>query len=266
MQPGPDRFPGLTESDWERLNAYADDELTSADRAAFESEVASHAELRAAVDAIASTDRFLRDAYGPTEETYEPAKTVRDEASDDQASVIRRLGPRRTWLVTRVAAAALLVVSALAIRSYLISVSTTPQTPIATDVARLYDRYASTMEPTVVCDTAPKFVRYTREAFGRRIRADFDAASEAGIAFVGWVYPDDSYGGGPGDPGEVRGRIVLLAFGPDESPIITVFQDPSRPVPESADGLQVKSARFGDVAAYEIGMSRQPLVLPLLDR
>lgn len=258
MKPGPDRFAGLTEADWERLHAYADGELTSAERAAFESEVASRAELGAAVDAIASTERFLRETYGL-------AEGARGETNVDQASIIRRIGPRRTWLVTRVAAAAVLVVSALAIRSYLFSVSSIPQTAIATDVAQLYDWYKATMEPTVVCDTAPKFVRYTQEAFGQRIHADFDAASEAGVAFVGWVYPDDLYGGGPGGPDEVRGRIVLLAFGPGETPVITVFQDPSWPVPESADGLRVKSARFGDVAAYEIGPSIDPLVLPLLD-
>lgn len=262
---------GLTDSDWVQLHAYADGELTGADLADFERALASRPELRAAANAVDTAHQFLREAYGSSNETTARIGSFEHDLRSGQTSnretrnervILRRLTPAWTPIITRVAAALVLIASALAIRSYVMTSSTISPTPVVTDVAMLYDRYAGSMEPTVVCDTAPKFVRYTREAFGRRISADFDAASRAGITLVGWVYPDDSYGG---DPGLVLGRRVLLAHGPGGTPVVTVFQDASWPAPASVEGLRVKSTSFGDFAAYEIGASSESVVLPLLN-
>lgn len=233
------REPQLNDRDWDRINALVDGELAGEALDAFRRELDQRPELLEAARSAGAVDASLSDM-------------VRRETRDHAPHRF----PTARWrkLAPLTIAAAVLIAGALVLRS--VTLTTEQRAPIITNVAAVYDRYADRERPTVVCDTPEKFVAYTREAFGRRISADFNA----GVAFIGWVYPDDTYR----DRMPVTGRRILLSRAPDGTPVIAVFQPRGWPAPQDDGTLKVKSIEIAGIGVHEIGPGEEPAVVALL--
>ena len=134
-----------------------------------------------------------------------------------------------------------------------------PKRALALNGTALYRQAERDLTPRVVCDTPQKFEVYTRETFGVPVTARFDGQAE----LIGWRGVSPAYG--DFQHGRMQAR-VLLASAPDGSPIVVLFQDRLQPPPTASQrsGLQVYGREFGEVAAWEISASDQPLVLDVL--
>ena len=101
-------------SDDPRITAYVLGELTGAERAAFEAELAANAELQREVEAVRDTSQLLRE--GLKAESAKPVLSVRRKAAIEQ-HLKRRTGSRQRVVFGTAAACAVLVLCALTLWS-----------------------------------------------------------------------------------------------------------------------------------------------------
>lgn len=231
----------------ERLFAYADGEMSPEESAAFERELMRDPALRDRLGSLRSIDEGLTRIADPKNAPAAAPATTR-----------RRLSGPVLWGAL---AASIVVVGALVVQF------STPSAPAFTpkphaerrvSTAEDYRRITHTFEPHIVCDTPGKFARYTVDAFGAEIGADFDA----GTTLVGWRAYGSSY-----DPDEpAPSRRVLLARSPGEAMVIAYFipEGLERPEVSLDGGLTMFESRIEGVHVIEITPDDEPSVLPVL--
>lgn len=222
-------MPELREDQLQRLNRYLDAELSPAERAEFEAELARDPHLRAAAERLGRAHAALRTHYqladaSPTRKT---------------ASPLRRLA----------LAAGILLAVGLTFYAY----RQTLPPPLDGDL--IHRAFVLDPTPVIVCDTPEKFLAYTQDTLSAPITARFDT----GITLVGWRDAQPGYG-----DKDLRTRL-LLAYAADQTPVVVLFQPAGRPKPLlTRRGLQAYSLRLGPIDLWEISPLDQPVVLPVM--
>ncbi len=231
----------------ERASRYLDGEFSAGEHAEFEAELRDSPELARAVADVRTIEAGLRDLFSEPSDIEVPA-TAPDAP-----------GRRAPWLPW--AAAAALLIATLGVL-YLAS----PATPqrIASSDRFIYQIVTRSFEPEVVCDTPEKFLEYTTATLGEPLEADFARAADVGINLLGWRVMGGAY-----DPDDPRDHPrVLLARGPDGTPVVVYFREPGQPTPyaDPTNPVGMHARDLGRVTAYEISPLDGPVVLDLLSR
>jgi len=215
------------------MNAYLDGELDEETVTLFEAELAQNPAMRERVEKLQAIEAGSRRLHG-------------QGAHAEDVPVMPRSQATFRFPMFRVVAyaSALLLVGGL---WFVLSRAGATARP---DGAAIYaEVLAADFQPTDLCDTSEKFTRYTMEAYGEEITADF----ESDIEFVGWRYPGNEYGG----------ARVLLARAPDGTKVIAIFQERGAPAPRLADSSNLRRFRavVGPVVVHEISPLEHPVLL-----
>ncbi len=240
-----------TDTHFDRASRYLDGDMSEAERADFERDLAVDGLLKRAVERLHAVHERAQSAFDLPDA---PPTTLKFES----ASPGRSAGPsRRSWLPLALAAALVVgigLAGQMAVNQFTAQVN-------RVDGADLYRVSMLRFTPEVICDTPEKFSDYTRDVFGVAITH----APPGEVGLVGWTAPLSGYDPRPGAEPVKGGPRVLLTEAPDGTRLIVLFQDDgvSPSLPEASD-LRVFHRGLAGVDVYEITPLAEPIVLDLL--
>ncbi len=240
--PPPSPSGPLGPEDLEALDAYLDDRMDEAARAAFESRLVREPRLQREVQAHRAVESGLRAVFVP------PAMPTGRRERD----VAGRIGPWRRWrLVAMIALCVLGAGGYFGWQKWWIG----PAGPLLAE----YDLQVDNgFVPEVVCTTPEAFASWTSDALGTNIEpSDLDAR----VQLVGWARRDtlSAYTG------------VLLAIVDGQQVIVTM--DPAELIKTQAaraglerghGSLRVFSTRLGKLMLHEVTPLGEPRIVPRL--
>lgn len=218
------------------LDAYLDGQLDAERSSAFEAEIASSPELRAAVDLQRRIDASLARLF-----VEPPAESLDPKAKPPSRRLIH---PALLGL----AAAVLIVTAGLwAFATLALQESRDRLGPAYQEIV------AAGFEPQIVCTTTEEFAGWLRENYGQALYP----ADDPGIQYVGWSYANvvSGYSG------------VLLANVDGERVIVIVDRrdrDDARQLRPQDRSLSIHRRAIGDLVLYEVTPLGRARILPVL--
>lgn len=224
------------------LDAFLDGTLTDAQRERFRELLAGDPSLQAEIDFQADINASLRRLVVPRE-VPQPAEL----GAAPPAPVLRLPAPRRTWVRTIAAAAALLAIAAT-----IFVVRFMPQKAPLRQPDEVYQSIVSAgFKPREVCTSEDAFTNWTRYAVGELLVIPADLA---GITLLGWDYEPVL---------QPRTGVLLARVG--ETPVIVLMdaRDKARrlTVPRSS-GLRIFRRDVGEAVLYEVTPLDHAALLP----
>lgn len=234
---------------FEQIDAYLDNALSPADRAAFESRLNADASLRAELELARGIDASLKRTHIPTDI---PAPALPRAASSTPAKPASKLsGLRLYWPV--IAAAALLFMAVTAYQLY-------------TRIDWKFQRYNADeyyalaakdeFKPDWVCRNDREFKEAVGYSTGQQMLVKQDTPAK--IDLVGWVY-SKKFEGTP-----LRSSTVVLFAKVDEVPVVVLVDtiDNDRKVrPGDDPNLHLFRRELGSSVLYEITPRPAPGVI-----
>ena len=242
----PPAFPG-PDPIFDQIDAYLDDALAPADRAAFEARLNTDASLRAELDLARGIEASLNRTHVPeslSAPSLPSAKSAR-AASAPQRSL------RRFWPLASAAAIVLVALAGYLVYDHF-------DTSFRRyDPARFYAMAADhNFAPDWTCQNDDEFKDTTRNNVGQAMLVHQDPTAK--IQLVGWAY-SKTYRGTPLGP-----KTIMLFAKVDSDPVIVLVDELSRDAilkAASDPKLHVFRRELGSVVLYEITPRSSPVVM-----
>lgn len=234
------------------IDAFLDGAMSDAERAAFETRVASDEVLSRELALQRAADDSLRRQFRPPAEPMDLPRLAdgtagRIETTSGGAAVRDSAGgPRRRTMPTPLAAAALILL-ALAVGYYAINGS--PFGGAHATAAAVYHRVVDGgFNPEWVCENDAQFAQYTKDRFGAPWRID----KGEGVTLVGWRYSADLL-----SPDE----SLLLATKDGQKIVVVADSAANARRVRAGDGLKVHRRETHGLVMYEISPLDKPVVI-----
>ncbi|MFO0836236.1 MAG: hypothetical protein U0638_14790 [Phycisphaerales bacterium] len=242
--PGPDPIV-------EQIDAYLDDALSPADRAAFEARLAADESLRAELDLARGIESSLKRSHVPADIPAASFKLAPAKPAAFSTLASRHTRRRRLWLLASAAAVLLLASAGYFIYDHF-------------DTSfRRYDAgkfYALAAErnfaPDWTCNNDEEFKDTTRNNAGQAMLVRQDPS--ANVQLIGWAY-SKTYRGTPLGP-----RTIMLFAKVDNSPIIVLVDTLANDAKIKGDfdpSLHMFRRELGNTVLYEITPRPAPGVI-----